>query len=156
MSAPKLSPEEVEARRKFAFGIWEQTCAHTAQGPLQIELVDIDEETITLRMPITDAARQPAGLLHGGVTMVLVETAGSMHACFHLDLSEQAPVGIEINGTHLRSARDGHVIAKGHVIRRARTLIVHEVNVYHEETGAHLNVSRITNMIIPAAKEFGA
>lgn len=150
MAAPKLSPEEIATRKAFAFGMWKQTLANTAAGPLQIELVDIDEDTITLRMPITDAARQPVGLLHGGVTMVLVETAGSMHSCFHLDLSKNAPVGIEINGTHLRSAREGHVIAKGHVIRRARTLIVHEVNVYHEETGDHLNVSRITNMVVAA------
>lgn len=150
MSAKRMTPEELAKNQEFARQMWAQTLDHTAAGPLKMELVSVDEDEIVLRMPITDAARQPVGLLHGGVTMVLVETAGSMHSCFGLDLTKSVPVGIEINGSHLRSAREGHVIAKGHVIRRARTLIVHEVNVYHEETGAHLNVSRITNMIIAA------
>lgn len=150
MSAPRMSPEELAQRQQFARVMWDQTLNTTAAGPLKMELVSVDEDEIVIRMPITDAARQPVGLLHGGVTMVLVETCGSMHSCFSLDLSKQVPVGIEINGTHLRSARDGHVIAKGRVIRRARTLVVHEVNVYHEESGDHLNVSRITNMIIAA------
>lgn len=124
-----------------------QMQAHTATGPLQISLVDVDADTITLRMPITNASRQPMGLLHGGVSMVLAETAASMHSCWGLDLSRFYPVGIEINGSHLRSARDGHVLAKASIVRRTRTLVVHSIEIVHEETGDLLCTSRVTNLI---------
>jgi 1,4-dihydroxy-2-naphthoyl-CoA hydrolase len=124
-----------------------QMQSHTVAGPLQISLVDVDADTITLRMPITDAARQPMGLLHGGVSMVLAETAASMHSCWGLDLTRFFPVGIEINGSHLRSARDGHVLAKASVVRRTRTLVVHSIDIVHEESGDLLCTSRVTNLI---------
>lgn len=125
---------------------WKAGSASTVAGPLGIELIAISKNECTLRMPITDAARQPFGLLHGGVSMVLAETAASMHACWGVDLTQYAPVGIEINGSHLRSATEGHVLAKCRVVRRAQTLIVHEIDIVHEETGRKLNVSRVTNL----------
>jgi uncharacterized protein (TIGR00369 family) len=132
-----------EAWRAF----FERTRETTVAGALDIRMVDIGPDHIVLRMPVTDASRQPMGLLHGGVSMVLVETAGSMHACWGLDLTTHHPVGIEISGSHLRSARDGHVLARGRVLRRARTLVVHEVQIEHEETGDLLCVGRVTNLI---------
>src|SRR5690625_489234 len=97
---------------------------------------------------ITNAARQPFGLLHGGVSMVLAETAASMHACWGVDLTKVVPVGIEINGSHLRSATEGVVLAECRVVRRAQTLIVHEIDIIDEKTGRKLNVSRVTNLYI--------
>lgn len=125
---------------------WAETRDSTVAGPLQIDLIDVGADHIELRMPITPAARQPFGLLHGGVSMVLAETCASMHACWGVNLLEHVPVGIEINGSHLRSATDGHVVAKCRVVRRARALIVHEIEIFHEETGQLLNVSRVTNL----------
>lgn len=125
---------------------WDLGRDTTVAGALSIDLIDVSEDGCELRMPITNASRQPFGLLHGGVSMVLAETAASMHACWGIDATERVPVGIEINGSHLRSATDGHVIAKCRVVRRAHTLIVHEIEIIHEETGNLLNVSRVTNL----------
>lgn len=127
---------------------WEAGRAQTVAGALDIDLVTISKDGCTLRMPITDAARQPFGLLHGGVSMVLAETAASMHACWGVDLAKTVPVGIEINGSHLRSATEGVVLAKCRVVRRAQTLIVHEIDIVDEATGRKLNVSRVTNLYI--------
>lgn len=127
---------------------WEAGRSSTVAGALGIDLVSMSKDECTLRMKITDAARQPFGLLHGGVSMVLAETAASMHACWGVDLTKFAPVGIEINGSHLRSATEGHVLAKCRVVRRAQTLIVHEIELFLEETGRKLNVSRVTNLYI--------
>lgn len=131
---------------------WTSSLERTVAGALGIDLVDMNDESITLRMPISDATRQPMGLLHGGVSMVLVETAASMHACWGVDLTERYPVGIEINGSHVGSAQEGDVVATGTVVRRGRTLIVHEVRIVHEQTGKLLNVSRITNMYVPTGR----
>jgi uncharacterized protein (TIGR00369 family) len=121
----------------------------TALKPLGIELVDIDEQQIVLTMPITDATRQPMGLLHGGINMVLAESAASTHAAWGLDLSEKIPVGIEVNGTHLRSAREGTVRAVGKLIRRTSSLVFHQVDMYLVETGEHLCTARVTNYLKP-------
>ncbi|MBV9659020.1 MAG: PaaI family thioesterase [Verrucomicrobia bacterium] len=121
----------------------------TAAAHLGIEVAEVDAAHIVLTMPITDAARQPMGLLHGGVSMVLAETAASMHACWGLDLTKTVPVGIEINGSHLRSAASGRVRAVGTVVSRGRSLVVHEVRISHEETGRLLSVGRVTNFFKP-------
>ena len=123
----------------------------TIHAALGIEIEEINAERIVLSLPITDAVRQPMGLLHGGVNMVLAESAASMHACWGVDLSKTVPVGIEINGSHLRSASTGRVRAVGEVVRRSRTLVVHEVKIFHEETGKLLCVARVTNFYKTAA-----
>ena len=117
----------------------------TAVEALGVEIVSVDSEQILLRMPMSDRARQPLGLLHGGVSRVLAESAASMHACWEIDLSRFVPVGVEINGSHLRSASEGHILAKGTVIRRSSRLVIHSVEIIHEETNRLLCVSRVTN-----------
>lgn len=124
----------------------------TAAKALGITVVDAGEDFCTLRMPITDAARQPMGLLHGGVSMVLAETAASMHAAWGIDVSERVPVGIEINGSHLRSASEGMVRAEARVLRRSSSLIVHEVQIIHEDTERLLSTARVTNFYKPVRK----
>ena len=118
---------------------------NSAIDPLGVEIVDIDDETITLTMPITDHARQPLGMLHGGISMLLAESAASTHAAWGIDLREKVPVGIEINGSHLNSASDGTAKAMGKVVRRSRNLIVHQIEIFHVETGRQLTSARVTN-----------
>jgi uncharacterized protein (TIGR00369 family) len=122
---------------------------HTAVENLGIELVDIDDRHIELSMPISDKARQPYGLLHGGISMALAETAASAHATWGKDPSVVQPVGIEINGSHVRSASDGEVRAVAKVVRRTNSLIVHQVNIVHQDTGKLLSTARVTNFYKP-------
>jgi uncharacterized protein (TIGR00369 family) len=85
------------------------------------------------------------GLLHGGINMVLAETAASLHACWGVDLSEKVPVGIEINGSHVRAATQGWVRVEGRVIRRTRSLVFHQVDMIDEASGEVLSTGRVTN-----------
>ena len=128
---------------------YEAMAARTTMGALGIVLTDFGADHLVLEMPITDAARQPMGLLHGGVNMVLAESAASMHAALTCDTSKEAPVGIEINGSHIRSAKEGRVRATARVIRRSRTLVVHEIEMTLVETGELLCTSRVTNLYRP-------
>lgn len=128
---------------------YEASVGRTTMGALGIVLTDFGPDHLVLEMPITDAARQPMGLLHGGVNMVLAESAASMHAALTCDLSREAPVGIEINGSHIRSATEGRVRATARVIRRSRTLVVHEIEMTLVETGELLCTSRVTNLFRP-------
>ena len=117
----------------------------TAPEALGVEIISADAERLLLRMPMSDRARQPLGLLHGGISMVLAETAASLHACWEVDLAQFVPVGIEINGSHIRSAADGHILAKASIVRRSSTLVVHNVEIEHEESGRAVCLARVTN-----------
>jgi 1,4-dihydroxy-2-naphthoyl-CoA hydrolase len=124
---------------------FERIIPNTALEPLGISVLSVNEESLNLRMPITNASRQPFGLLHGGISLLLAESAASMHSCWGIDLNSVFPVGIEINGSHLRSASSGFVVATAQLLRRSKTLAVHEVKIVHEETNKLLCVCRVTN-----------
>nr|WP_290668921.1 PaaI family thioesterase [Ardenticatena sp.] len=129
-----------------------KTREFTAIGPLGATFEEVSDEHIVMEMPITDNARQPVGLLHGGVSLLLAETAASAHAFWRADVRERVPVGIEINGSHLRSASDGRVRVVGRVLRRSRSFIVHEVEIWHVEREVLLSVCRVTNYYKPVAQ----
>lgn len=131
---------------------WSDLTETTALGHFGVELVDIDDTRCVLRMEIRPSARQPMGLLHGGVSLLLAESAASMHSCVGTELARFQPVGIEVNGSHVGSARDGHVRVVAERIRRGRTLVVHEVRVHHEESGRLLCVARVTNLLRPTGE----
>jgi uncharacterized protein (TIGR00369 family) len=118
---------------------------NTLMQVLGISVDEFNEERIVLSMPISDATRQPYGLLHGGISMVLAETAASYHACWGVDLNEKVPVGIEINGSHLNAATSGNVRAIATVLRKSSSLIVHDIEIIHVESGTVLCTSRVTN-----------
>ena len=118
---------------------------NTALEPLGAEVVSVDETGLTLRIPITSATLQPFGLLHGGISLLLAESAASMHSAWDINPEEVIPVGIEINGSHLRSAKSGHVIATARLLRRSAALAVHSVAIIHEETQSQLCECRVTN-----------
>lgn len=120
----------------------------TSLEAMGLRIEAIDDDSISVTMPITDQVRQPMGLLHGGMTMFLMESAGSIHACWKVDLARCVPVGIEINGSHLNSATSGSVRAVARVLRRSRTFIVHQLEVYHVESGRLLSTGRMTNYYI--------
>ncbi len=103
------------------------------------------DDFMVLTMPVTDMVRQHFGILHGGVNMLLVESAASLHACWGIDLNEKIPMGIEINGSHLNAAQSGNVKTIAKVLRRSKKLIVHEVEITHMESGRVLCVGRMTN-----------
>lgn len=121
-----------------------KSAAHAALG---IQFKEADEDRLLLAMPITAQVRQPAGRLHGGISMFLAETAASVHCCCLVDLQEVLPVGIEINGSHLRGAETGSVEAEARVLSRTRSLIVHEVDIRHVESGELLSRARVTNYL---------
>lgn len=111
----------------------------------------MDEKGLTLRIPMTNATRQPFGLLHGGISLLLAESAASMHSAWDINPEEVIPVGIEISGSHLRSATSGHIIAVARVLRRSHALAVHSVQIIHEETNNQLCECRVTNYYKRAA-----
>lgn len=78
---------------------------------LDIEFTDIGDDHLTARMPVNEKTRQPYGILHGGASVVLAETVGSVASYLVVDHDKFLTVGQEINANHLRAVREGFVTA---------------------------------------------
>jgi 1,4-dihydroxy-2-naphthoyl-CoA hydrolase len=78
---------------------------------LGIEFVEIGADFLRASMPVSEKTRQPMGIMHGGASVVLAETVGSVAATYVLDPARQSCVGQEINANHIRAMREGLVIA---------------------------------------------
>ena len=115
---------------------------------LGIEFTEITPEHICAKMPVDSRTKQPMGLLHGGASVVLAESLGSVASWLSLENPDkQAAVGIEINANHLKSAREGYVYAKCTPLKVGRTMHVWDIKI---SNGADdlVCVCRLTTAII--------
>lgn len=126
--------------------------AGNMQGFLDIEFVDAGDDWLSLRMPVDHRTRQPHGRLHGGASMVLAETIGSVAANCCLDTQKFMGVGMEINANHVRPAYDGHVIATARPEAIGRTSQVWTIRI-EDEAARLVCISRFTVAVI--ARERG-
>ncbi len=114
---------------------------------LDIQLTEVGPDFLCGKMPVDHRTRQPMGLLHGGASLALAETLGSLGANLHIDLATQACVGLEINANHLKSVRDGYVYGRATALHIGRSTQVWEIRI-SSETGDLVCVSRITMAVI--------
>ena len=121
---------------------------NTIIDAIGIEIVEVTKEKVTATMPVHGPTRQPYGLLHGGASVVLAETVASLGSMNLVDAETEAAVGLEINANHIRSMRDGKVIAVGKPLHIGRTTHIWEINITDGETGKLVCVSRCTIAVI--------
>jgi len=115
-----------------------------------IEFTEVGEDFLRARMPVDDRTRQPFGILHGGASVALAETLGSMAAVMTLDTSKQSCVGQEINANHLRAVSSGFVIGTARPVHVGRRTQVWEIRITDEQERL-VCISRITMYVIDAA-----
>ena len=114
---------------------------------LDIIIEDIADDHIKGSMPVDHRTHQPYGLLHGGASVTLSESLGSLGASFIIDLNKFYPVGIEINANHIRSVRSGRVTGIAKPIHTGKSTHVWEINIYDEKERL-VCISRLTLSII--------
>ncbi len=124
------------------------TVAHkdTAVERLGIEFLEVGDDFIRARLPVDARTRQPYGLLHGGVSVVLAETLGSCGANYSCPQEHRA-VGLDINANHLRGATHGWVTGITRPVHRGRTTHVWHIDLSND-AGEMTCVSRITMAIL--------
>ncbi|GAA3924414.1 hotdog fold thioesterase [Hymenobacter algoricola] len=123
-------------------------CRNTLGEHLGIEITEVGDKLLVGRMPVDHRTHQPMGLLHGGASVALAETLGSIGAALQVDLRKKACVGLEINANHLKGVRSGYVVGRATALHVGRTTQVWEIRISHEETGALVCISRITMAVI--------
>ena len=119
----------------------------TLVANLGIEFTEVGADFMCAQMPVDRRTLQPYGLLHGGASLALAETMGSVASTALIDLATQAAVGLEINGNHLRPVEDGFVTGTVRPIHLGRRTHVWDIRIEDEE-GRLVNVSRLTMMIV--------
>ena len=134
-------PFEIDALNHFA--------PNTIAETLDIRFVDAGEDFLVATMPVDHRTVQPMGLLHGGASVVLAETLGSIASTLCISPDENAAaVGIEVNANHLRSVTQGKVKGIVRPIRVGRKIHVWEIDIFDEKE-RKCCVSRLTTMVVP-------
>lgn len=136
-----MFPKEASLERLNAFS------QNTLVEHLGMEITEIGDDFIKGTMPVDKRTHQPLGLLHGGASVALAETLGSIAATITLDQSKQYAVGLEINANHLKAVKNGLVTGVAKPLHIGRKTHVWEIKIYNDQNEMTC-VSRITMAII--------
>jgi len=118
----------------------------TAVQQLGIEFLEVGDDFIRARVPVDHRTKQPYGLLHGGVSVVLAETLGSCGAIYSCPEGHRA-VGLDINANHLKGATSGWVTGVARPVHIGRTTQVWQIDLTND-AGELTCVSRITMAVL--------
>ena len=137
MPFPDLSLEKLNARSKG-----------TMLEHLGIEITGFGETWLKGTMPVDERTFQPMRILHGGASVVLAETLGSIAANLLLDPKTHYAVGLDINANHIRSARSGRVTGVASPLHLGRSTQVWEIRITDDEDKL-VCISRLTMAVMP-------
>ncbi|MBL7915089.1 MAG: hotdog fold thioesterase [Bacteroidia bacterium] len=114
---------------------------------LGIEIIEIGSDFLKGKMPVDHRTVQPMNILHGGASVALAETLGSIAAVLTVDASKYSCVGMEINANHLRPVSSGYVYATARPVHVGKKSQVWSIDIVNEE-GKMVCISRITMAVI--------
>jgi 1,4-dihydroxy-2-naphthoyl-CoA hydrolase len=115
---------------------------------MEIEFTEITADSLSARMPVNEKTRQPYGILHGGASVVLAETLGSVASNLVINSDKYIGVGLEVNANHLRPVKSGFVTGICTPIHIGGKTHVWDIKLY-DQRGKMTCVSRLTVAIIP-------
>ena len=133
-------------KKPISLELLNQTNADTAVTHLGIEMTEVGDDFLRARVPVDARTRQPFGILHGGVSVVLAETLGSIGA-FIASPEGHRGVGLDINANHIRAASSGWVTGTARAVHIGRTTQVWQIDMVND-AGELTCVSRITMAIL--------
>lgn len=133
------------------FALWGKNTMGDALG---MRFSEIGDRFLKMTMPVDERTKQPYGLLHGGASVALAETLGSVASALVVDHERFYCVGLEINANHVRSAREGFVTGTCTPIHLGSSTHVWDIKI-HDESGRLCCVSRLTVAILPKKDRAG-
>jgi 1,4-dihydroxy-2-naphthoyl-CoA hydrolase len=121
---------------------------------LGIHFITVGEDFLEATMPVERRTHQPMGLLHGGASVALAETLGSVAATLCVDAGKQFCVGLEINANHIKGVRSGLVKGITRPIHIGKKTQVWEIRIVNEQNEL-VCISRITMAVLDKIKKEG-
>ena len=131
----------------YTVNILNASVKDTLIAHLGIKIIEIGNDFLIAKMPVDHRTKQPMGLLHGGASVVLSETLGSLAASLLVDKSVEFPVGLEINANHIKSVKSGFVYGKVRPIHVGRRTHIWQTDITNE-VGKLICTSKLTVAII--------
>ena len=122
-------------------------CKNTLMETLAISYIDVGEDFLVAKMPVNSRVYQPYGILHGGATAALAESVGSAASSYFIDHEKFIVKGIELSANHLKSVKEGFVIATAKIIHRGRTTHLWEIRIVNENNEL-VSLCKLTNIIL--------
>ncbi|GAA6130174.1 hotdog fold thioesterase [Halopseudomonas sabulinigri] len=119
---------------------------------LDVRLEDHGDDWITASMPVDKRTHQPYGILHGGASVVLAESLGSIASYLCIDSSRFYCVGLEVNANHLKAVKSGRVTAIAKPVHLGRTTHVWDIRLSND-AGALTCIARLTMAVVPLKAE---
>ena len=138
--------------------VWKQTGSleqinassrNTMVDTLGIAVTEIGDDFIRGTMPVDARTRQPFGLLHGGASVALAETLGSLAGNLCLDPAREVAVGLDINANHIRAVTSGNVSGTARALHIGRTTQVWEIRI-EDDKQRLVCISRLTLAVVPS------
>ena len=123
----------------------------TLVSNLGIEFTEIGTDYLIAKMPVNEKTQQPMGLLHGGASVALAETIGSIGTYLMIDTETQIAVGLEINANHVGGVHSGEVFGKGTIIHKGKTTHIWNIEI-RDQREKLISICRLTMMIIKREK----
>ena len=120
----------------------------TLMETLEIDYIDVGENHLLARMPVTPRVHQPDGVLHGGASVALAESVGSAASYVFMDAKQFQIRGIEIAANHVKSVSQGYVYAKASIIHKGRTTQLWEIKITNED-GDLISNCKLTTIALP-------
>lgn len=135
-------------KNKVSLEVFNEMGENSIGGHIGIEFVEMGDDFLVAKMPVDMRTKQPFGLLHGGASVVLAETLGSLASFLCLeDPTKDKAVGLEVNANHLRSVTEGWVYGKVTPIHVGRRTHIWDIKIT-DENGKLVCVSRLTVAIV--------
>jgi len=111
----------------------EQTANSELMQFLGVKIVEVSAARVVLTMEVTSKVHQYIGIMNGGVSLYLCETAASVGTVAGVDLTKFTPVGIEINANHLRAVSKGIITVEAKTVYPGRTLNVWQIDITNDK-----------------------
>lgn len=120
---------------------------NTLMETLEIRFSDVGEDFLEATMPVTSKVHQPYGILHGGASIALAETVGSVLSATSIDHKKFKSVGMQMTSNHLRPKRDGIITARAEFVKKGRTVHLVKIEI-KDESGQLISYCHLTNSIV--------
>ena len=136
----------------FDVDVLNSMCEGSMVEHLEIRFTEVGADFLRATMPVDARSRQPLGILHGGASVTLAETVGSVGANGCVDQAERYCVGLDINANHIRVVREGMVVATGRPLHLGRGTQVWQINIENEDNKL-VCASRLTMIVLDKPEE---
>ncbi len=125
-------------------------CQNTLMETLDIEFTAVGEDFVEARMPVTPKVHQPDGVLHGGASVALAETVGSVASLIFSKHKNKVVRGIEISANHLKSITSGFITARAEILHNGRTTQLWDIKIRNENQEL-ISVVKLTTLTLVKA-----